>query len=253
MYGVADQFSRLMTDQTLMQNIYSQFGYAPGGGGLTSDLLFYGLPAFLQGSLQSSTSSPGADLTKDVSQLFSSVWLDRGAAVGRAIGNAIDQWRATGDHPIENKLVQDNVLRALAPRSIYRAIQAAQSEQLKSLNTGYPISDVLSTGERIAYGIGFNPLYLEKTQRASNELWRDQEKRRSLVSAMGKAWADALSSADSDNMTKIVNQVVAHQMDISSVIKSAAAYQAKQREPVMQRQFNPADWTRYTALGIGSE
>lgn len=248
LYGVADQLSKWVSDKSLMENIYDMFGYSPRGSTGLSDLVFYGLPAFGGLSLQSSTASPGADITRDLSQLTSSVWIDRGEAVGRALGNALKQWQATGDHPIESKLVQDNVARALAPRSVYRAIQAVQDEKLRSMNTGYPITDALKWNERLLYGAGLNPLYVEKTQAAADILWRDSEKRRELTTSMGRAWADAIVNNRGDNLSKITATAIAHQIDLSSVIRSATAFMQKQEQPTMQRQFRPQDWSRFSEI-----
>lgn len=250
MYGVADTFSRLATDKSLFYNLYKMFGYETEGTGL-ADTMFYGLPSFFGTSLQASTSSPGSDVVRDASQLFSFVLLDRGIAAGKAIGSAWGQWQASGTHPANTEVVRDQLIRALAPRALYRALSVAETNAVQSMNTGYPIVDNLSIAERVLYGVGVNPLHVEKSMRATDELWRDQTKLKSATERMGIAWAQAVERGDDAMLTNITYQAIAQGVDLGSVIKSAQVRDRKAQFQTLDRQFRPEKVQDYRDVVLG--
>lgn len=241
LYALADGVSRIASDKSLFQNIYEWGGMAgieqkPDSPSVM-DYLFYGLPAFLNTSLQSSASAPGADIVRDASMMFNVVALDRAKVAGQAIGNAFDHWRATGESPITSGAVRDGLVRAFGPRSLYRAMAVGQEGQLRSLMTGYPVAE-LKWNERLAYGMGLNPLVVEKTYRISDELWHKQNAMRDAVASYGKAWAEGVESGNTKILDEVTRLVLASGVDMSSVIRSANARLAKGREPLLERQFD---------------
>ncbi len=241
LYFAADAISRLYNNQSLMQNIYQQFGSDDPRSTSVADVMFYGLPAFLGTSLQASAGSPGSDITRDVSLLVGSVWLDRAKSMGKAVGNAFDYWSATGQSPFGNGAITDQLMRGFGPRSIYRAISVAQEGTLRSLQTGNVIAGDLKWNERLAYAMGVNPLMIEKTMTVSSELWADQAKMRNEVSRMGSAWADALKSGDDYTLTVLSQRAFANGIPLDSIIHSANKRLTNQAEPTLTRQFKNVD------------
>lgn len=221
-YGLADGFSRIATGESAFSQIYDMFSVNEDGKpDLYSDTAFYGLPALLGVSLQASASSFGANPAKDAGMLFSFVQAERGAAVGKAVGGAIDTWVATGQNPFSDKLVRDQFLKAVAPRSVIRTSQVLEGDYIRSMNTGNPLIQGLSPMERFIYGSGFNTPEIDRTFKVSDELYNSTEKRKAAMRYYARQLLDLQDSGDWKNLTALSRQIAASGVGMDSVLRSA--------------------------------
>lgn len=223
-YGIADAFSRIATGKSAFTNAYNMFSTEEDAGPDTfSDVAFYGLPAFLGLSLQSSTSSFGSNPAKDAAMLFGFVQAERGQAIGRAIGSAIDTWTSTGQNPFTDKLNRDQMLKAVAPRSLIRSAQVLEGDFVRSLNTGNPLVQGLSPMERFIYAAGFNTPEIDRTFRVSDELFKSAEKRKIAVRYYARKLQELQDRQDYEGLTRLRAVVVASGVGMDSVLRSASA------------------------------
>ncbi len=248
--GAFDGVSKWMGNESLMVNLYEKFnGEDRDGPSPVSDAVYYGLPAFLGFSIQNQVAAPFADPGEDAARLFSFAYVDRFKFAGKFAGEAIDSYATTGLSPVADSRVRDLFMRAFAPKSIYRIAQGIQSETLKSLSTGLPVTKV-TPAERLTYALGVNPLTVERQYRVADELWRSQNKMKEAVSSFGKEWAEAAQAGDSRALQQIVQRAVLQNVDLSSVLKSAKARLAKGQDDLVARQFSPEAIFPYRRAGL---
>jgi hypothetical protein len=244
LYGAADSVSEWLSDKSLMEHTYDQFG-----GGTVADSVFYGLPAMLGFSIQNQVSSPGVDFGQDASRMFSLAYMDRMSYAKKAFGQAVDYMSVTGQNPARDQRTRDLLMKAFAPKALYRVSQAWQDETLKSLTSGYPVMDLDLMG-RTMYSLGVNPTSLEKTYAVSQKLWTNADDMRATVTKYGKNWAEAQTAGDYETATKIIQQAILEGVDVSSVLKSGKAVLAKGKEDMIDRQFKPEAILPYRQAGI---
>lgn len=248
LYWVADGFSRMWKNESVLRQAYDQFGSS-------GDAVMLGLPAAMTGiSLYSQVNSPVANPVRDASTLFSVAAWDRVKYVGKAAGAAFDHWQATGAHPADSQGVRELLARAFAPTTVYRSIQAANDGEIRSMGTGYPIVKDVPASHRILYGLGFNPVELDRGQAVAQELQGNQERHKAQVTKLGVAWAEAQKAGRSDEMAIIMRQAMVWGLDISSVIKSGMTIQTKQSKDLVERKMKPQDIGPYMkVLNAGKE
>jgi hypothetical protein len=186
-----------------------------------SDGVWYGLPAFLGVSLQASASMPGADAMRDASMFFSLVHFDRAAALGKALGTGWETWIETGANPVADPNVRDMVTRALAPRAFYRAIQSAEGNYIRSLSTGYPLLRDVSPHQQFLYGLGMNPIEIERAFTEADYLWKDVEAMRASVQAYGAQIAQAQLAKDYREVTRLYTTAAARALPLDRIAESA--------------------------------
>ena len=252
LYGVADSFSKMATDQSAMANLYSMFGGTDpdATGGNFSDAVFMGLPAFLGVSLQGQATAPLNDPARDAAMLMSFPQWDRMRRLGQAVGGAIDTWATTGQHPITDPAIRDQFIAALAPKSLARSMQITSDNALRSLNTGNVILKDMSIAERYMWSVGLTPRRVGLAYEASDELWKDQNKRKSMTTNYGRAWAEAQLAQDWKKLEQLQQEVMVLGLDISTVTKSAASFREKKSTEVIERQFSPEARAKLQSLGL---
>lgn len=239
-FGALDSLQKMFTDKTALQLTYETFGGDKDNVGL-GDAVYYGLPGLLGFSLQNQMAMPFADATRDASGLASFAYWDRMKAFGGMVGDAYDQYNATGGHPLTDQHVADGFVRAFAPKALYRAfsMNGGFSDSIRSLSSGYPTIDDLPVPQRAAYMLGVNPRKVEMGFEVANELWRDNTKRLAKIQAYGQEWADATEARDYRALKALSVRAVLENVDMSSVIASANSRLAKRREGMIDRQFSP--------------
>lgn len=228
---MADAASKWLTDKSFMQNVYSG---TMGEDDTLQDTVMYGLPGALGLSLAAQASSPGSDPVRDASMITSFAIFDRMRALGRAVGDGITAYRATGVSPFEDDRTRDGLVRALAPRTIYRAMSAAEDNAIRSLNTGYRVLDEVSLGDSLLYSMGFNPVELDKTYTAYAAIRKDQQQRKNLTSEYGRQLAEAWENNDNTAATRVFTSAMATGVDTSSVLKSAKARMERQETTTLE-------------------
>lgn len=252
MYGVADAFSQWASDEPLMNHIYSQFGGTDSDvmGGNMSDALFMGLPAFMGVSLSGQVAGPLADPSRDAGMLMSFVHMDRAAALGKAVGTAIDAYGVSGEHPIKNEKVRDQFILAVAPKSFARAMQITEDKAVKSLNTGNTITAPLNVAETLMYSTGVMPRRVALAHEANEQLWKDQKKHTETMQAMGDAWAEAYMAKDWPELYELQKEAMAQGIDYTSVIKSGQKRVANKTTPTYDRQMDEKKVYELQKLGF---
>ena len=240
---VANQFSQMWTGKSSMQLAYDQFGQSADG-------IMLGLPAAITGiSLYSQVNSPMANPTRDASSLFSIAAWDRVKYAGKTYGAAMDHWSATGEHPGYAQGVRELMARTFAPTTVYRSMAAMGGDNaIHSLGTGLPTVKNVSPIHRALYGLGFNPVELDRAQAVSNELYESQQSMKAAVIKYGKAWAGAEQNGDREAMARIMRNAVTQGVDISSVIASGMTNLEKQREDAVGRRIRPEDLGKYKSI-----
>ena len=244
LYTAANGLSNFFTDKSLMNHIYDHFGPSSQGllGGDTpsfSDAIYLGVPSFLGVSLSGQSQQPGADPARDAAQLFSLVHMDRMKAIGTALGNSLDNYFATGENPVRNSVVRDNLVRALAPKTFYRAVQSAESDVLRSLTSDNVQIENVGLLHKAMFMMGFNPNELEMGYKVSEQLWNDQNAKKSATAAFGKAWLEAMENDDSDEMERLQVRAMAQGLDVSSIARSAQQRMIKKNQDMFDRNFKP--------------
>lgn len=252
LYAVADKFSQIATNESLMMNAYEAFGgtNADEMGGSLADGIYLGLPALFGVSLSGNASAPFNDPIRDAGQLASFPQWDRMVALGKAVGEAIDHTGITGEHPISTPQVRDKFVAALAPKVIARSFQLTADNALKTLRTSNMVMGDLTLAERMLYNIGFTPRRLGLTYDLANELRKDKLKERKQLTAYGRKWADAQAEMDWDTLEQIRKDAMFLGLDISSITKSANSIREKQTTPSIEMRFSDEALMRARQLGM---
>jgi len=252
-YGVADAFSRMATGKSAFDSVHRMFSLSDDNEpDMASDVAFYGLPAFFNLSLQTSASAFGANPGNDAAMLFSFVQAERGAAIGRALGGAIDTWAATGKSPFSDPLVRDQMLKAVAPRSLIRTAQVLENDYIKSMNTGNPLIQGLSPSERFVYGLGFNTPEMDRTYKIADELYRHTEKRKVAVRYYARQMIELQDAKAWPELTELNKRIMLSGVGIDSVIRSAEGMRQRNLQDLAQsrvRKTSPDYLTAYVEEG----
>lgn len=246
LYNVASAFNNMASNESLMTNAYEMLGQEG------ADSLFYGLPAtFADIALTSQASSPLSNPVRDATMLFSSVHMDRMAYVQKSMGAAMDYYDATGEHPGTSEEVRRLLVRSFAPKTLYRAVQAFGDSGIESLSNGYPILPDAGMYDRLIYAMGLNPTQVDRTYAVADELYNDQEKRRTLVQASGIALKEAIEERNSMEQWRIIQSAIRNGLDVSSVVRSASGRLEAGHQRMLERTFKPENIAKYRAvLGV---
>jgi len=234
MYGAADGLSRLMSDKSLMTNLYDYMGYSDKGafGKAGIDSIFYGMPGWAGITFQGRAEAPTADLVRDMDGLGSVVFFDRAAAAGAAGHEVLDTWMGGGSHPGHNSLVWSKLARAFLPRTAYRAMQLTEQRALKSLNTGNPLISDVSMPQHIINSLGITPLDLQRSRDVSSEIWTKQKKLQDKISTFGKLIADPQLNGDVEAATALRRRAFLQEgLPMDRVSSSVLHYMQKRRRP----------------------
>lgn len=247
---MANAASKWLTNKPFMENVYSGAGMDPGRQHM-ADFMMYGFPGLFGLSIAAQANSPGSDPMRDASMIWSFAAVDRMRAFGQLAGDAISAYKATGVSPFEDDQVRNELIRALAPRTLYRAMSVAEDHAIKSLNNGYRVLDNVSLGDSLLYSFGFNPVELDKTYAAYNQLRTKQQDMRAATMELGRQLGEAWENNDNTLATRVFSSAMAQGLDIGSVQRSAKA--RLERGETTQLEFiigkdkkglaNAADWS----------
>ena len=252
-YGAANAFARMMTDKPLQQSVYESFGYndADPLGQKLLDTTFYGLPALFGVTLLNRSAAPGAEMVRDANMLFSIAGLDRARFFGRALGDSVDKFFATGQHPVNSQGTRDLWLRALAPRTLYRFLQVTEDGALKSMNSGRQLISDVSFPERLANALGFTPLSFQRYYDASAEGFRRQDILRGQISTFGELVKEGWDARDPEAV-KIAMRIAAEKgVPLDSVLRSARNRFFSGQRDLLDEKFKDVQ-TRATARALGA-
>ena len=239
---VADGVSKFLTKRKAIENAYG----AASAFGVPDKLVdgaLYGLPGALGVSLSSSVSEPGSDPVRDASMIFSFVAADRMKALSQGVSDGIANYVTNGTSPFENDTVRNELMRAVAPRTIYRTMQVAQDSALRSLSTGNPILNNIGLGDRVLYASGFSPVALEKTYYAYNEIKDDEAAQKATVKNLGESLSHALESGDGVAANRVYVRGMALGIDGSRILRSAQSRAKGDTETQLEHAVKPKDRT----------
>ena len=228
---MADAFSKAVTGNDLKNQAYESINAEAG-----ADALMYGLPALLGVSLSSQIAGPGADPGRDATLLTSFAIWDRMRTLGRAMGTGMEAM-SVGSAPFQDPLFRDQLSRALLPRTLYRAISTGEDNAIRSLQSGYKVVDNVSIGTAALYAAGFNPVLLDKTYAAYEEVRGDEQKRRDRIKAYGRGIAEAMDAGDEGRATQLLTRGMAEGLDISSISRSVTARSTRLEQTQLESQL----------------
>ena len=252
MYTVADGFSRMATDKSLMEQVYSRFGPSNPEGtlGTFSDAVFMGLPAFLGVSLTGNATAPLNDPSRDAAQLMSFPQWDRMRRLGQAAGDAIDLWTQTGRHPTSDPRIRDQFIAALSPKIIAHSMQITKDNALKSLNTGNTLLQNMTLAERLLYMSGITPRRVGLAYEQADELWKNKDARATTTTRYGRMWAEAQQAGDWDKIQDLWHEAMVLGLDVGSITKSANAVIQKQSTGYLAREASPETLGKLREMGM---
>ena len=237
-YGIANKLAEMATDKEISEHLYEMSDIGGEAGILASDLAMYGLPSLIGISLQSRAAAPGSQLFRDVQMMGASITAERGMALADALGTGATSI-SHGDNPFKSDAFNRKMVRALAPRTAIRAMQAWTSPNgMRSSRTGNVVVADPGTLGKIAFTFGITPLEVEKAFDATSILYEDRIARREAVQYFGRKAAEAMD--DPRALQRVAWQALATGADPSSVLRSAQSLLQKQLGPIYDREFTHA-------------
>jgi hypothetical protein len=239
--GLANGAYKMFSNSSAMQDLYEGFGPSR-----TTDALYFGLPAFFGVSLQGNASGPFSNPTRDINFMFNASVMDRAAKVGKFLGYVSDQ-QGLNSNPFESDRTWDLAAYAFGPRIMYKSMAQVEDGALKAIRNGQPIVDGITFGEASLNALGLTPTRIAKTYELSEELWANRERARGQTTRLGEAFAQGMARGDE----KVMNFVVAHGYDLSSILRSATNRLRDQTTPMIPYEFrrDPLAWKGLQALG----
>ncbi len=237
-WGMADSFAKFATDSSLTDMVYQLLGNKERGDGdpITADFLLYGFPSLLGFSLQGRAAAPGSAIIRDLTMWSNIAILDRAAAMGDAIGGAVSNARI-GNNPFGDQRFQNDLARALAPRTIQRGMAIWGHRGLRSLRTRNQLLPEISGLDKVLFTIGMTPLEIEKGFELQNELWDDAGRLRDMIAQLGEDYADAMEFGDGRDAMRVLRQAMTAGVPIDSVQRSAVSRISKRNNPQLERLF----------------
>jgi hypothetical protein len=232
-YGIATSISKILTDQSLVDNVYDLMGV--GDVTLAADTFSYGLPAALDVSIQARAVAPGSHFVRDVGLLTGVASMDRLAAIYDFAADAVDSWKTTGRNPMSSQNVRNQFVRAIAPRSLQRWYSITGEGVLKSLKTGNRIEDGMSRFQRGLSFLGLTPLDAEKAFTIANDLYSDQAKLRAGIASHSLALAEAWAAGDADYAASIMRMAFYEGLPLDRIQQGAKSRMAKGHEDALER------------------
>ena len=214
-WGVGKAFLGLMEDPDLYQNFLGQ----SEDNDLKSSMLFYGIPSITGAVLTSNLESPLTDLDSLANTFTNFAVWDKGTQVADLIGDGITQ--LTRGEPLSRSAdIKRKFAGAFYPRAILRAMNATSGEYLRSQRTGNPIAPQ-EKFESWMYGLGFNPLQLQKTYEIRQEIWKDSRKRKETLSYLTSAYVDSQLKGDKREMQRYLGIATASGIPLDNFMRSA--------------------------------
>lgn len=247
-FALADNFSKFVSDKTIMQHTYDNLVGADGDTTL-SDALYYGLPTTLGFSLSAQAEMPFSAPLRDAEFMFMPVHWHRMQAMYRAIGDSANRFTAAGHfNPLDSQKLSLEWAQALAPKTMYRALQAQTEGTIRSGRTGEPLVQGIGTMDRIGYALGLTPTEVARTYEVGAALWDDMEKRKRTVQVLGQEWKEAQALGDYKAVFSVMRRAMEMGLDVSSVMRSANARMTREEEDMLEANFRPEVLQQYRSV-----
>jgi hypothetical protein len=244
LYPVAEGFASLAGDKTALEQMYSGFGLyevdTDGVSGKFTDAMFYGLPAFLNISLQHRASVPGAIPSNDIEQLYSIALTDRAGALGKLFMESMDRHELMGDHPANDRRVRDAMAQAFLPRTFQSAYAKTEEGGLRSIRSGNLLFSDASQFDQMANMLGVRSVDVAKAYSATRELFAEQESFRKEISYFGEVLTQARQAGDARAEWEVYRQATVAGLPWERIARSADARLAKRDTDLIERSFEEA-------------
>jgi hypothetical protein len=156
-------------------------------------------------------------------------------------------YAATGESPFTDDNVRDQLIRALTPRTVYRAMAAGEDGAIRSMATGYDVAR-LGPGSAALYALGFNPTELEKTYAVYDKVRSSQVRKRALTQEFGRSLAQAWEDGDQALANRVFARSMAVGIDTSSVLRSARARQDRAEETQLEYAISPEEQSDFAFM-----
>ena len=210
-----ERFTEAYTGDKLSNLLYDRWGDTSG-----SQMLLYGIPGAFGLSLQSQINSPFKDPGEEAQRFMGFVYSNRLQALWNSVSDAVDYYSTTGRNPAEDVNFRNSIMRALAPKMIYRSTQVV-GNTLYSGSTRTKMLD-LTPLEAMAYQYFNLPsTRIDQSFKISREIWEDKDKRAKLTSKYNGIMADALESGDGTLMFDIIQRALLDGIDIGNMMDGA--------------------------------
>lgn len=210
-----ERFTEAYTGDKLSNLLYDRWGDTTG-----SQMLLYGIPGAFGLSLQSQVNSPFRDPGEETQRFMGFVYSNRLKALWNSVGEAVDYYASTGQNPAGDVKFQNSLMRALAPKMIYRSTQVV-GNTLYSASTGTKQLD-LSPLEAMAYQYFNLPsTRIDQSFKISKEIWEDKDKRAQLTSRYASYMADAIQAGDGELMFRLTQRALLDGLDIGGIVDGA--------------------------------
>lgn len=214
------------------------------------DAMYFGAPWLFGASLQASSAIPGTDVQKELQSFGNVVIWERMKAFGKAAGAAWDYSEVTGENPLRNANIRDQLIAATAPRAVTRLMSSLEGDYVKSMSSGYAQVQGVSPATTLLHAAGLNQLEVERQQVAAREMFNNQEAHRLQIQNLGKALEQAIAGNDSEEQQRIYYLAMAQGLDMGKVIQSARTIGRREEGDLFSR-YRKEDVARYSeAMGL---
>lgn len=249
---IGNGLSKMLTNKSLMENLYQQTGGGSGDKrtGNATDALWMGLPAFLGIALNGGVEDPTSDPSRTASMMFSFVQADRAIALGKAMEMSWENYKMTGQHPVDSQATRDLLIKALSPKAFAHAMSVTHDDGIRSLNNGGKILSNLNLAEKMMYDAGFMPKRVELAKQINEQLWQEKEEMNSKVKTMGRLWNEAENANAYEVLTQLNKEAMMNGIPIDRVISSAKALDKVQTTDQLSRKNKPEQLLKFQNLNI---
>src|SRR5262249_48066148 len=152
------KLSRMYGNRPLMDRIYESLGSDDPSKASAADLVYHGLPGYLPKllglpgiSLSKQLALPMADPAGEINWMATPVLWDQGKLAYKALSSLRQGYDATGTVTPD---AWSSLVRAFAPKTFYRSMNAWSEGMIKSSSTQAPMITNLSPMEKLFYSLG---------------------------------------------------------------------------------------------------
>lgn len=193
--------------------------YDRWGDSAESNALLFGIPGAFGYSLQSQINSPFRDPGEETQRFMGFVYANRFKALWNALSEGIDYYSMTGKNPAGDVKFQNSIMRAMAPKMLYRTTQVVNDSLYSS--GGAKITDLSPLESKMYQYFNLPSTRIEQSFKISREIWNDKDKRALLTSKYSEIMANALETGDGKEMFNIIQRALIDGVDMDSVMTGA--------------------------------
>ena len=233
MGAIAEKFYEWASDEKMASALYNEWNQNP-----LTNFALYGIPGAFGFSLKNQVTSSFVDPGEEAMRMLSVASFSRLKALWNALGAGMDYYVSTGDRNFaKDRNFQQQMLRALAPKNLYRQLQVVDG-QIRTMGTKNLIIEASPTASFFYKWFNVPSVDIDLAFQASTEIWKSKTKRNEATAAAANVLADALESGDSRVISQVLAQIGAQGLALDSVIESAAKRLSNRNLPLLVREKN---------------